>query len=342
MKALVYEGPWQMPVRDVPDLQPAPGEVVVAVKAVGVCGSDVHGYTGSTGRRIAPMIMGHEFTGVVAAVGAGVTGRQTGDRVVVQPLITCGQCANCRAGMSNVCTNRRGLGMMDVDGAYAEAVRVFPGQLYDLPTEVSWEHGSLVEPLSVALHAVNLTPIGLMDPVVILGAGTLGLFALLGCRLKGAGTIIVSDLSAHRRAKAQQMGADILVNPAEEDLADVVKRVAGAAGAPIVIEAVGINATARQSIELVKPGGNVTWIGNSQPIVEVPMQKVVTQEVTLRGSYGFATEFGKSIEAIRSGRVNVGQIIEQMAPLDDGPAIVDDLAKGKSGAIKVILTLPTH
>ena len=188
MKALVYEGPWQMPVRDVAEPQPGANEVVVAVKAVGVCGSDVHGYTGSTGRRIAPMIMGHEFTGVVSAVGNGVTRSKVGDRVVVQPLTTCGVCANCRAGMSNVCTNRTGLGMMDVDGAWADAVRVPVNQLYTLPPEVSWEQGSLVEPLSVALHAINITPIVLGDTVVIFGAGTIGLFALLarGSRARGA------------------------------------------------------------------------------------------------------------------------------------------------------------
>jgi L-iditol 2-dehydrogenase len=337
MKALVYEGPWQMPLRDVAEPQAGPGEVVVEVKAVGVCGSDVHGYTGSTGRRIPPMIMGHEFTGVVAAVGEGVQDRKMGDRVVVQPLTTCGVCANCRAGMTNVCTNRTGLGMWDVDGAWAEAVRVPSNQLYDLPTEVTWENGSLVEPLSVSLHAVNITPITLMDTVVILGAGTIGLFALLGCRLKGSGNIIVSDLSPRRLAKAKQMGADIIVNPADEDLPGIVKRVAGPAGAPVVIEAVGVGPTARQSIELVKPGGNVTWIGNSQPMVEVPMQKIVTQEVTLRGAYGFTVEFARSIEAIRSGRVDVGQIIEMDAPLAQGTQIVDGMAKGQVEAIKVIL-----
>jgi L-iditol 2-dehydrogenase len=258
--------------------------------------------------------------------------------VVVQPLITCGECANCRAGKTNVCNNRRSLGVWDVNGAYADAVKVLPQQLYDLPAGVAWEHGALVEPLSVALHAVNRTPIELGDTVVVLGAGTIGLFTLLGCRLKGAGTIIVSDLSPHRLAKAQEMGADIVVNPAEDDLAAVVKRVAGPAGAPVVIEAVGVGPTARQSIELVRPGGNVTWIGNSQLNVEVPMQRIVTQEIILRGAFGFTVEFERSIEAIRSGRVDVGQIIEMTAPLDAGPAIFEDVAKGRNPAIKIILT----
>jgi L-iditol 2-dehydrogenase len=337
MRALVYEGPWQMPLREVPPPEVRPGEAIVAVRAVGVCGSDVHGYTGSTGRRIPPMIMGHEFSGTITAVGEGVASHRIGDRVVVQPLITCGECDNCRAGLTNICTNRRGLGMGRVDGAYAEAISVPESLLYDLPESVSWEQGALVEPLSVALHGVNMTPFSLMDPVVILGAGTIGLMVLLGCRLKGAGKIIVSDLSPRRLQRALELGADIVVNPAQQDLADVVRQHAGPAGAPVVIEAVGIQATARQSIEIVRSGGHVTWIGNSQPYVEIGMQHVVTREVTVRGAYAFNVEFGRSIDAIGSGRIDVMALVERVAPLDDGPQIVDDLARGRTDLIKAIL-----
>ncbi len=337
MKALVYEGPWQMPLREVPEPEPGPEDVIVAVRAVGVCGSDVHGFTGSSGRRIPPMIMGHEFSGEIHAVGSAVTTHKPGDRVVVQPIITCGQCVNCLAGLPNICINRRGLGMMNTNGAYAELVRVPQQLLYDLPAEVPWEHGALVEPLSVAMHAVNQTPIQLMDTVLILGAGTIGLMTLLACRLKGAGTIIVSDLSAHRLAAARQLGADVAVNPAQEDLGDIVRQYAGPAGAPVVLEAVGVTATARQSLELVRPGGHVTWIGNAAPTVEIPMQQIVTREVTVRGVYAFNVEFGRAIEAIRSGRVDVSPIIERIAPLAEGPQIAHDLAKGTLDAIKVVL-----
>ena len=337
MKAMVYKGPWQMPLEDVPEPEVRPGEVIVAVRAVGVCGSDVHGYTGSTGRRIPPMVMGHEFSGMITAIGDGVTAHKPGDRVVVQPLITCGECDNCRAGLTNICTNRRGLGMGHIDGAYAEAIGVPESLLYDLPEGVSWEKGALVEPLSVALHGVNMTPIALMDPVVILGAGTIGLLVLLGCRLKGAGKIIVSDVSPRRLQRALELGADVVVNPAQQDLGDIIRQHAGPAGAPVVIEAVGIQATARQSIEIVRPGGHVTWIGNSQPYVEIGMQQVVTREITVRGAYAFNEEFGRSIEVIESGRIDVMALVERVAPLEEGPQIVDDLAHGKTDLIKAIL-----
>lgn len=337
MKALVYEGPWQMPVREIPAPEPGPGEVIVSVKATGICGSDVHGFTGATGRRIPPMVMGHEFSGVISALGPGVTGHRVGDRVVVQPIITCGRCVNCLAGLPNICLNRRGLGMMTTNGSNAEAVAVPQQLLYDLPDEVPWEQAALVEPLSVAMHAANMSPIRLMDTVVILGAGTIGLLTLLACRLKGAGAVIVSDLSPHRLEVARRLGADAAVNPAQEDLAAVVRQYAGEAGAAVVIEAVGITATARQSLELVRPGGHVTWIGNAAPTIEIGMQQVVTREITVRGVYAFNVEFGRAIEALRARRVDVTPIIEQVAPLEAGPQIFHDLAKGTLDAVKVVL-----
>lgn len=337
MKALVYEAPWQMPLREVADPEPRSGEVIVAVRAVGVCGSDVHGFTGSTGRRIPPMIMGHEFSGEVSAVGAGVSGWQPGARVTVLPTISCGACANCRAGLPNICLNRSGLGMMTTDGAYAEAVRVPARQLYPLPAEVSWEAGAMVEPLAVGMHAANLTPIQLMDTVLIFGAGTIGLLTLMAVRLKGAGKIIVTDLSPHRLEVARRLGADVTVNPREADLAAAVHEHAGPSGAPVVIEAVGAAATARQSLELVRPGGHVTWIGNSQPMIEINMPSIVTREITIQGAYAFNREFGDAIEAIRSGSVDVMALVEDVLPLAEGPRVVTELAKGQLDAIKIVL-----
>ncbi len=246
MKALVYDGAWQMPLRQIDPPSPTPDDVIVAVQAVGICGSDVHGFTGSTGRRTPGIVMGHEFSGIVAQTGAAVSSHNVGDRVIVQPLATCGTCDMCRLGRPNVCYNRTLIGM-HTHGAYAECVRVPQDQLYRLPDTVSWEQGAMVEPLSVAMHAVNLTPLSLMDTVVIVGAGTIGLLALLAVRLKGAGQIIVTDLSPHRLALAKQLGADIVVNIAERDPIAVVNDATGGAGAHAVIEAVGISADSTTS-----------------------------------------------------------------------------------------------
>jgi L-iditol 2-dehydrogenase len=325
-----------MPLRDID--RPAAGadDVIVAVQAAGVCGSDVHGFTGRTGRRTPGIVMGHEFTGIITSTGTNVKHYAAGDRVVVQPLTTCGTCPMCRAGQPNICFNRTLIGM-HTHGAYAEAVRVPQGQLYRLPDNVGWEQGALVEPLSVALHAVNRTPISLMDTVVVVGAGTIGLLAILAARMKGAGRIIVTDLSPHRLELAQTLGADITVNIAERDPIAAVKEVTEGTGADAAIEAVGISATVQQALAVTRIGGHITWIGNSAPEVTLNMQDVVTREITIGGTYGFNQEFRLAIEALRLGRIDVAPLIERVAPLDDGPQLVNDLAAGTLDAAKVIL-----
>ncbi len=226
---------------------------------------------------------------------------------------------------------------MNLNVAYAEAVRVPQEMLYHLPDEVSWEQGAMVEPLSVALHAVNLTPLKLMDPVVIVGSGTIGLLTILAARLKGAGKIIVTDLSAHRLDVARRLGADVAINGGSEDAVEAIRAHTEGAGAPAVIEAAGITPTAKQSLMAARSGGHVTWIGNSEPEIQINMQQIVTRELTLRGAYGYNQEFGQAIAAIQTGRVDVEPLIEWRAALEEGPQIFHDLASGKRDSIKVIL-----
>ncbi len=336
MKAMVYEGAWQMPLREVQAPTPNGDDVVVNVKAVGICGSDVHGFKGATGRRKPPIIMGHEFSGTIAAVGKHVTEFKVGDRVVAQPLLPCGYCDNCRAGLTNMCSNRSGLGM-NLDGAYAEAVRVPRELLYRLPDNMSYEQGAMVEPLAVGMHAVNLTPIQLMDTLVIIGAGTIGLLTLLAAKLRGAGKVIMTDISPHRLDMAMKLGADVVVDVSKQDPVSIAKSQTDGVGAAAVIEAVGATPTVQQSLLVVRDGGHVTWIGNSAPMVEVPMQQVVTRELKVAGAYGSNVEFGQAIKAIEAGRIQVTPLIELTAPLDKGPDLITDLAKGTLDAVKVML-----
>jgi len=336
MKALVYEGGWQMPLRDIEVPTPGSNDVIISVQSVGICGSDVHGFMGTTGRRKPPVVMGHEFSGVITAAGANVTDYQIGDRVIAQPLLVCGTCDNCKAGLWNICVNRSGLGM-NLNGAYAESVCVPQQMLYRLPDGMSWEQGAMVEPLAVALHAVNRTPIKLMDSVVIIGAGTIGLLTLVAAKLRGAGLVIVTDLSPHRLEMARKLGADVVVNVKDQNPLEVVQQHTNGSGVDAVIEAVGVTATVQQSLAVVRTGGHVTWVGNSQPEVELNMQQVVTREVTIAGVYGFNIEFGRSIEAIRNGRIDIAPLIEKTAPLEDGSQLFHDLASGELDAIKIIL-----
>lgn len=336
MRALIYEGPWQMPLREIPAPDLEPDQVVVAVHAAGICGSDVHGFTGSTGRRTPGIVMGHEFSGAIAALGANIETYAVGDRVVVQPLHRCGTCAMCRAGRGNICQNRTLIGM-HIHGAYAEAVGVPQAQLYRLPDDLSYEHGAWAEPLSVALHAVAITPLDLMDTVVVVGAGPIGLLTAQVARRRGAGRIIVTDRNEHRLAVARELGADLVVNIANADPVAAVQRATDGLGADVTFEAVGITPTVQQALAVTRVGGAITWIGNSAPEVTLNMQQVVTREITIRGTYGFDREFSQAIELLRTRRIDVEPLIERVAPLDEGPQIFGDLARGTLDSIKVIL-----
>lgn len=339
MKALVYQGPWTMTLEEVPVPEVGPGQVRIDVRKVGICGSDVHGFMGKTGRRIPPMIMGHEFGGVINAVGEGVTRFGVGDEVIASPIQFCGQCANCRRGLTNICLNRHVLGV-DIPGAYAEQIAVDESMVYAKPAGLAWELAALAEPLAVALHAVNLTPFDLMDTVAIVGAGTIGLLTLMAVKLKGAGRVIITDKRVHRLNMARRLGADMAIYVDEKDPIAAVKAVTGGLGADAVIEAVGFAATVQQALALTRTGGAVTWIGNSAQLIELNMQEVVTRELTVRGSYAFDTaEFDHAIQAIASGRVDVAPLIERVASLAEGPQIIHDLAAGDADWVKVVLEI---
>lgn len=339
MKALVFEGPWEMPLRERPDPQASAGEVVVAVRAAGICGSDVHGYIGATGRRTPGVVMGHEASGVVALVGEGVASVRPGDRVALRSVLSCGTCESCRAGRPNICGRRRGLGM-HLDGAYAECVRLPEALVAPLPAELSFEQGAMIEPLAVAMHAVNITPIELMDHVVIVGAGTIGLLTLLAVRLRGAGRIVVTDRSRHRLDVARRLGADRAIDVDAGDPVAAVLEALDGAGADAVFEAVGSTPTVQQSVSIVRPGGHVTWIGNSEPRVELGMQDLVTKELTLRGAYAYGRdgEFDRAAATLASGRVDVRPLIERVAPLGEGTELFRELAEGRLAAVKVLLS----
>ena len=325
MKALMYTAPWEMSLQEVPNPVPKEDEVLIDVRAVGICGSDVHGFMGITGRREPPMVMGHEFSGVVAKVGPGVTDVEEEDEVIVSPMFP-------YDGFSTryvVGVNR--------PGAYADQVIVHKSMLTPKVPDLSWHHAAMCEPLSIAMHAVGISPIGLMESVAIVGAGTIGLLVLVAAKLKGAGTVIITDMSEHRLEIARQLGADVTVNVKETDPVKAARDATDGLGVHVAFEAVGVTAAVQQAGAMTRNMGHVTWIGNSAKMVEVDMQEVVTRELTVLGSYGFKTEFASAIQAISTGRVDVGPLIERVAPLAEGPEIITGLAKHELDLVKVIL-----
>jgi len=342
MKALVLEEYNHFAYKDVPDPQITPEDVLVRVKACGICGSDVHGMDGRSGRRIPPVIMGHEAAGVIAEVGTKVTGWQEGDRVTFDSTIYCGKCHFCRRGLINLCDDRRVLGVScdayRQAGAFAEYVAVPRHILYRLPEGLSFEQAAMVEPLSVAFHAVGRAPITLNDTAVVVGAGMIGLFVIQSLRAAGCGHIIAVDLDQSRLDLARKLGADEGLNSDAVDVvAHVLKRTASR-GADIAFEVVGLTPTLKLATQCLRKGGALTLIGNLSPTTEFLLQAAVTRELTIYGSCASCGEYAACLDMIARGAINVDALISAVVPLAEGASWFERLYKGEPGLMKVILT----
>ena len=341
MKALVLTEYNHLEYRDVDDPAVGPGDVLVQVKACGICGSDVHGMDGSTGRRRPPIIMGHEAAGVIARVGADVSGWQVGDRVTFDSTVWCGACWFCRRGRINLCENRRVLGVSCEeyrrDGTFAEYVAVPQHILYRLPEPVAFETAAMVEPLSVAVHAVRRSGIDLADTAVVVGTGVIGLLLIEALRAAGCGEIIAADLSASRLLLAEELGADVTLRADEADVpAEVLKHTDGR-GADVALEAVGLPRTFRLAAACVRKGGVLTLVGNVSPTAELALQAVVTREVTLHGSCASCGEYPACLDMIARGMLDPDPLISAAAPLAQGAEWFRRLYDGQEKLIKVIL-----
>jgi L-iditol 2-dehydrogenase len=341
MKALVLKAYKQFAYEDVPDPEPGPDEVVVAVKACGICGSDVHGMDGSTGRRRPPIIMGHEAAGVIARAGNRVAGWKAGDRITFDSTIYCGQCAFCRQGKINLCDRRRVLGVScedyRQDGAFADLVAVPQHILYRLPDGLSFEHAALVEPFAIALHAIRRAPPTLNDSVVVVGAGMIGLALVHALSQSGCGRLIVVDMADDRLALAAKLGATHVINSSTVDALGAILRLTQGAGADLAFEAVGVAATVDLALGCVRKGGTVTLIGNVTPKTQFPLQSVVTRELTIRGSCASRGEYPACLDMLARGALHADPLISATAPLAEGAAWFDRLYRKEPGLLKVVL-----
>jgi len=342
MKALVLEEYNHFAYKDVPEPQIGSDDVLVQVRTCGICGSDVHGMDGSSGRRIPPVIMGHEAAGVIAEVGTGVTGWQVGDRVTFDSTIYCGECHFCRRGSINLCDDRRVLGVScdayRQAGAFAEYVAVPQRILYRLPEGLSFQQAAMVEPVSVVFHAVGRTPMRLNDTAVVVGAGMIGLLVIQSLRAAGCGHIIAVDLDQSRLELARELGADEGLNSDAVDVvAHVLQRTAGR-GADVAFEVVGFTPTLTLATQCLRKGGSLTLVGNLSPKTEFLLQAAVTRELTMYGSCASCGEYPACLDMIARGAINVDALISAVAPLAEGGSWFERLYKGEAGLMKVILT----
>jgi L-iditol 2-dehydrogenase len=341
MKALVLREYMKLVYEDVPRPEIAPDEVLVRVEACGICGSDVHGLDGSTGRRQPPLIMGHEAAGVIAETGPAVAGWAVGERVTFDSTIYRLDDWYTRRGLYNLSDGRTVLGVSPGEyrrhGAFAEYVAVPQHVLHRVPAGVSLEQAAMVEPVAVAAHAVSLTPITVGDTAAVIGAGMIGLCLVQVLRAAGCGRIFAVDLEPERLELARKLGADVALDPRKADVVEEVARATEGRGADAAFEAVGITATVKTAIAAVRRGGTVTLVGNLSPAVEVPLQAVVTRQLRLQGSCAIAGEYPAALAMIERGAVDVDVMRSAVAPLSEGASWFDRLYRKERGLLKVIL-----
>jgi len=340
VKALLLSQYRQLEIADIPVPAPAPDEVLVRVAACGICGSDVHGYDGSSGRRIPPLVMGHEAAGIVAETGADVNDFTKGDRVTFDSTVYCGECDSCQRGDVNLCDRRQVLGVSCGDyrrnGAFAEFVVVPARIVHRLPDNLSFSEAALLEAVAVALHAVSLAPTRPGGTALVVGAGTIGLLVQQALVVAGCTPVFVSDVDATRLKLSASLGATTILGSGS-DLVNEILRLTNGKGVDIAIEAVGINQTVTTAINATRKGGTVVLVGNVSPEVTLPLQTVVTRQIRLQGSCASAGEYPRAIELMSNGKINVKPLISAVAPLTDGPQWFERLYAREPNLMKVVL-----
>ena len=350
MKAARFHGRGDIRIDDVPDPQVGPGQVEVSVDWCGICGTDLHEFLEGpifipqkgaphpiTGSEL-PVVMGHEFAGVVSAVGSGVTDVREGDRVAVEPYYVCGECVPCTAGRYNICRKLGFVGLSGQDGGFAERCVVdarWVHPLGDLPTDV----GALVEPLAVGYHAVRLSGLRPGGTAAVFGAGPIGLVTTAALKAAGAGKVVVVEPAAARKAKAAGAGADEVLDPTGTDVPDAIRDLTAGAGADVAFECAGVDAVLAAAIGSVRPGGTVVNVAIWGHVPQVAMNDLVLSEVSVIGSLAYCGDHAATIALLRDGKVDAEQFITGRIGLAD---LVDggfrELIDNKEENVKILVS----
>lgn len=341
MKALLLSEYKHLEVTDLPTPQPGPGDVLIQVAACGICGSDVHGYDGGSGRRIPPVVMGHEAAGIIAAIGSQVEGFDIGDRVTFDSTVYCGACEFCLRGEVNLCNDRQVVGVSCDDymrpGAFAEYVSVPARVLYRLPEAMAFSDAAMLEAVSVALHGVRVAELQGGETALVIGAGMIGLLLLQAARVAGCSHVYIADIDDTRLALAQSLGADEALNASGPELTEHILNLTAGKGVDIVFEAVGRAETVSGAIDCVRKGGKVTLVGNIAREVPLALQMVVTRQIRLQGSCSSAGEYPQAMELVSAGKIKVGPLITAVSPLSEGPGWFDRLHDREPNLMKIVL-----
>ncbi|MCC6883426.1 MAG: galactitol-1-phosphate 5-dehydrogenase [Verrucomicrobiales bacterium] len=341
MKALTLTAYHEFTYGEAPEPEIGPHDVLVAVKACGICGSDIHGMDGSSGRRIPPIIMGHEACGVIVKAGEAVSKWHPEDKVAFDSMLYCGTCPDCLAGRTNLCPERRVIGVSCGDyrrhGAFAEFVALPEHVLIPLPEGLSYEEGAFGEPVAVALHAVARVAPSPGDTAVVVGAGLIGLLVVQALKRAGCARVLAVDLDEGRLALAQELGADGGVNSRAEDALAQIRAWAGGDGADIAMEVVGISPTIQLAVRSVRKGGKVGAVGNLKAMVDFPLQEIVTREIAVIGTCASAGEYEEALHAVAEGSIRVRPLMSAVAGLSEGGEWFRRLYQNDEGLMKVVL-----
>lgn len=337
MKAVVWTGARRMIVEDIFVPEPGPDEVLIQVDSVGICGSELSGYLGHNSLRVPPLVMGHEFSGIVAGKAAGISTVEVGDRIVVNPLITCGKCSMCVRGLDSLCLHRKLIGAHQ-PGAFADYVLVPAKNCLQLPKGMDLVTGALAEPLACGMRAAKLGGVTPGDRVVVIGAGTIGLFAMTAARRLGGDIILAVEINPGRLAQAAFWGAHQLCNPMESDAAAAARDLTAGLGADVVFDAVGSSNTRRMAIDMARPGGTVVMIGLHEAESLIQANHMIRSEIHLTGAFAYTpSDFAEAVSALASGLITPGPAWLDERPLTDCDASFQELIDTSPAVAKIIL-----
>lgn len=340
MKSAFFLGNKQFEVRDVTFPELAPNDILVKNKACGICGTDIHIYHGEPGSAdvCPPVVLGHEYSGVVEKIGAGVTTVKVGDKVTIDPNIYCGVCRYCRNGKKQLCENLSGIGVTR-DGGFGEYSVVPASQAFILGEDVDFETGAMTEPLACCVHGIDLAGIRTGDTVLVIGGGAIGLLMVQLAKLSGAAHVILSEPVEIRRQVALTMGADAAIDPINQNPAVEIKRLTGVEGADVVIECVGKTVATKQAFACAAKGATVLLfsvpsIGTS---FDLSLFDVFKKELTIKGSFVNPDTHGRAVELLNTGKVNITPLITHRYSIDEMEKAI--LAQMGMESIKVIVKM---
>ncbi|PYV45274.1 MAG: hypothetical protein DMG06_03100 [Acidobacteria bacterium] len=338
VKALVYTQPHRVELQELPDPSIKPEEVLIRVRAVGICGSDLDGFLGKSKKRIPPLVLGHEFSGEIVEIGRGVSAFRAGEAVAVYPLVSCGECDYCRTHRYHICPRRKVFGL-DFHGGLSEYVSVPQQCLFRIPSGLSFLEGTLIEPLANAVHVLAKCPSVPGQTGLVYGVGHIGVLVYLAARHSGARLVAVVDRNPRRLAILKSLGANLVVDSSEQNPVEAILAWTEGRGVDFSVDAVGHSMCRQNAIACTAAGGTVIWIGLAGDVCEIDGRAVVTREVEIKGSYAYGRkDFARAISLLEQGLLPLKPLVTE-AKMEQGQQVFEDLVSANTSLMKVIFVI---